>query len=139
MGNRRKVSKGSPYIQKSDPRREGAVSHQGTPKTLQWGEGSRWKSSREMEIAPQKSGVREKYQDENVPAGILTLLLQLSFSSLAGGRCQMKPRDSRAVSKGNPCQGKTAGSREGVSGAFPRGTLWRAAAKERLLVPGRRG
>lgn len=33
----------------------------------------------------------------------------------------MKPRDPKAVSKGNPCQGKAAGSREGVSVAFPRG------------------
>lgn len=35
----------------------------------------------------------------------------------------MKPRDAKAVSKGNPRQGKAAGSREGVSVAFPRGTV----------------
>lgn len=34
----------------SDPRREGAASHQGTSRNLQWGEGSRQKTSREMEI-----------------------------------------------------------------------------------------
>lgn len=31
----------------------------------------------------------------------------------------VKPRGSRAVSKGNPCQGKAAGSREGVVWHFP--------------------
>lgn len=52
MGNRREVSKRSPDTQKSDPRREGAVSHQGTPRSLQRGEGSRWKTSRKVEIVP---------------------------------------------------------------------------------------